>query len=153
MRATVACFLLASSAFAQSSDSAGVYTLPQLPAETYALTSITPGFMPLSQVNIQVSVSQRQELNLHFQDMQLNTLGDGRDCFASLATHHTVSTGPTPRMPDGKPDLSGVWYPQRIVDPGKPEMMPWAEAVFQRARRKLRQRVSAVPLSAAGPDS
>lgn len=36
-------------------------------------------------------------------------------------------TGPAPRMPDGKPDLSGVWYSPRTIDAGKPEMLPWAE--------------------------
>jgi hypothetical protein len=34
-------------------------------------------------------------------------------------------------MPDGKPDLSGVWYPQRTVDPGKPEMKAWAETIVK----------------------
>jgi hypothetical protein len=31
-------------------------------------------------------------------------------------------------MPDGKPDLSGMWYQQRIVDRGKPEMTVSATA-------------------------
>jgi hypothetical protein len=35
--------------------------------------------------------------------------------------------GPVPKMPDGKPDLSGVWYAPRTVDPGIPAMLPWAE--------------------------
>jgi len=70
-------------------------------------------------------------LNLHFQDIQLNTLGDGRDLAVALATPHATPAGPTPRMPDGKPDLSGVWYPERTVDPGKPEMKTWAEAVLK----------------------
>src|SRR5580698_6094810 len=38
--------------------------------------------------------------------------------------------GPVPRMPDGKPDLSGVWNAQRQL-PGDPEpdMLPWAAAL------------------------
>jgi hypothetical protein len=38
--------------------------------------------------------------------------------------------GPVPRMPDGKPDLSGVWNGQREL-PGdaEPEMQPWAAAL------------------------
>ncbi len=37
-------------------------------------------------------------------------------------------SGPVPRMPDGKPDLSGLWNSQRAL-PGQPgpEMLPWAE--------------------------
>jgi hypothetical protein len=29
-------------------------------------------------------------------------------------------------MPDGKPDLSGVWNAPNTVDAGRPEMLPWA---------------------------
>ncbi|MEP6963441.1 MAG: hypothetical protein ABI995_15275 [Acidobacteriota bacterium] len=38
--------------------------------------------------------------------------------------------GPVPRMPDGKPDLSGLWNSQRNL-PGQaePAMLPWAAAL------------------------
>ena len=32
---------------------------------------------------------------------------------------------------DGKPDLSGVWAPRLLVDPGKPDPLPWAKTAFQ----------------------
>jgi hypothetical protein len=32
-------------------------------------------------------------------------------------------------LPDGKPDLSGAWYGQKVVDPGNPKLKPWAVAI------------------------
>src|SRR5262245_18592574 len=40
--------------------------------------------------------------------------------------------GPMPQMTDGKHDLSGIWLRERIVNPGTPEMLPWATALVQR---------------------
>jgi hypothetical protein len=117
--------------FTARASAPGAYTFAQLPVGTYELSGAAPGFELFSQTNVAISGGQTLQLNLRFHDMQLNTLGDGRDFFISLDTPHSVPSGPTPRMPDGKPDLSGVWHPQRIVDPGKPEMKPWAEAVLK----------------------
>ncbi len=114
-----------------TTSAAGVYTLAQLPAGTYELSNKTPGFSSFVQRSVKVRAAETLQLNLHFEDIQLNTLGDGREFFTSLGTTHPAPTGPTPRMPDGKPDLSGMWYPQRTIDPGKPEIRAWAQAVVK----------------------
>jgi hypothetical protein len=114
-----------------TTSAAGVYAFTQLPAGTYQLSNTMLGFMPFVQRNVKVTPAETLQLNLHFQDIQLNTLGDGRDFFVAVDTVHPAPTGPAPHMPDGKPDLSGVWYQQRTVDAGKPEMKAWAEAVVK----------------------
>jgi hypothetical protein len=114
-----------------TTSAAGVYKLAPLPAGTYELTSATPGFSPFVQRSVKVTAAATLEVNLHFEDTQLNTLGDNFDILSGLFKPHTTPAGPTPRLLDGKPDLSGVWYSQRTIDPGKPEMKAWAETIFK----------------------
>lgn len=114
-----------------TTSAAGVYALTQLPPGTYELASATPLFARFLQKGVSVTAAGTLQLNLHFQDIQLNTLGDGRDYFVFADTVHPAPTGTPPHMPDGRPDLSGMWYLQRTVDPGKPEIKAWAEAVVK----------------------
>jgi hypothetical protein len=113
-----------------TTSAAGVYTLAQLPAGTYELASGTL-FLDLVESNAKVTAAETLQLNLHLADIQLNTLGDNSALILSWLSPHKTLAGPTPRMPDGKPDLSGVWYTQRPVDAGKPEMKAWAEAILK----------------------
>jgi hypothetical protein len=38
----------------------------------------------------------------------------------------TPPTGPVPKTPDGRPDLSGVWLPGQDLEPEVPPFQPWA---------------------------
>src|SRR5580704_11295178 len=38
--------------------------------------------------------------------------------------------GPTPRLPDGKPDLTGIWNGQRTVSQDGPYLQPWAQKLL-----------------------
>lgn len=106
----------------------GAYILAPLPAGSYQLTSTSPGFAPFSQNEVRVTGGDLT-LNIQLQDFQLNTLGDGREFFAAAAARRRKVTGTTPRLANGKPDLSGLWYSQDTVDPGKPVPTPWGAAI------------------------
>jgi hypothetical protein len=110
---------------------AGAFTLQQLPAGKYDLSSFNLGFVPFIRKDVDVAAGQQLRLDLHFEDLQLNTLGDGRDQFVAYGIPHKTPEGLAPRMPDGQPELAGVWYPRRVVDPGKPELKPWAQGVVK----------------------
>ncbi len=106
----------------------GAYSLSALPPGPYAVAVTAPGFNAFSEdVNVTTTPTR---LDIHMVEFQFGTLGDGREFQTDRMTPHQAPTSPTPRTPDGKPDLTGVWYTQRIVDPGQPEMLPWAQKYF-----------------------
>jgi hypothetical protein len=109
----------------------GAYSLAPLPAGSYDLTVAALGFNPYNQPNITVASSETKRIDIELVDYQFGTLGDGREFRIDQLSPHTTPAGPAPRMPNGKPDLSGVWYAQRPVDPGKPEPLPWVENLLR----------------------
>src|ERR1700722_6155837 len=49
-----------------------------------------------------------------------------------------IPEGPTPKMPDGKPDMSGVWTPTNFISMGgQPALQPWADALYKERRGNL----------------
>ena len=120
-------------AYTTTSSKQGAYTLTSLRPGTYELTVDVPGFNTFSQKDLAIAPGQTRHFDIHLIEYQLDTLGDGRDFRLSLLTPHPTPLGPAPRTGDGKPDLTGVWYAQRTVEPGKPDPLPWADAL-QRER-------------------
>jgi hypothetical protein len=122
-----------------TSSAAGEYSIAQLPAGTYQLTTqvSTAAFRPFVRDNLQITPGPTVKLDIHMEEgIALNTLGDGRDFFQVRGSGLAPPTGDAPRMQDGKPDLSGYWAaggfgPGAILlgaqsDLGAPEFNDWA---------------------------
>jgi hypothetical protein len=119
-----------------TSSATGNYKLELLPAGTYILTNPVLGLM-YRQENVVVQASQTLRLDIRVVDNSLNTLGEDRAYFAGLDSAHATRDGPTPRTPDGKPDLSGVWWEPRVVDIGEATVLPWAAALMKERTANL----------------
>jgi len=91
-----------------------------------------------------VTIAARQALKADFNvtwGINLGTIGDdptmlGADMRARAAKVVDM-TAPAPRMPDGKPDLSGMWYNIRVQPgyPAPPPMQKWAEDMQKELNR------------------
>jgi Carboxypeptidase regulatory-like domain len=126
--------------FRTMASAEGEYSFSQLPAGMYQLTVqvLATSYRNFSRDNIKVASGQNIKLDIHLQEgIGLNTLGDGRE-FSRDVTHANlvklvVPAGPTPRMPDGKPDLSGYWSASGgSFDAGIPEFQNWASELARK---------------------
>ena len=55
----------------------------------------------------------------------------GEIFFLYSRERRAAPAGPTPRMADGRPDLSGMWLPGADLFPEAPPLQPWAETRFK----------------------
>jgi hypothetical protein len=93
---------------ATTSDS-GVYELTGLPAGTYDLSVPAVGFTLDRYEKKSLVLRAGDSLQLDISMVWADNLGTpGDDPSIYLRSKYSRIAGPVPRMPDGKPDLSGV---------------------------------------------
>ncbi len=121
--------------FKATTSAKGDYSLGNLPPGMYDISVTAPGLRPFEQKGVNVGPAQTAKLDIHLGDTtQLNTLGEDRAHILADQKRDKPPTGPTPRTADGHPDLSGVYWRARTVDPGKPEFLPQAVAITNQRR-------------------
>jgi Carboxypeptidase regulatory-like domain len=106
---------------------AGEYSITVTPG-SYEVFASPPGYVPFArrQIVVQAGAAVRVE----------GVLGDnpnagtpGEIPFLYRAAEERAPSGPAPRTADGKPDMSGVWFPGPDLEPEVTPFQPWAAEV------------------------
>ena len=116
----------------------GGYSFSRLPAGSYDVGIPDIGFTyaKYERKNITVTAAQTLRLDLRIEFAgNLGTIGDD-DSVILRSNRRGPPSGPAPRMPDGHPDLSGVWNGQNDANPEKPSALAWAEALAKNRQEK-----------------
>lgn len=135
----------------------GIYTI-KVPPGTYEISANVPGMKPFRRGGYLVTSGQTLSVDVRLEDtVSLRTLGE--DPTAIVATYFNRPDPPkgrTPRLKNGKPDLTGVWLggPPDL----NPDLQPWAEELLKERTANNRkdwpptycQPASAVPFFSGG---
>jgi hypothetical protein len=123
----------------------GEYALTGLPAGTYDLTVPMACCMygTYAQKGVAVAAGQALALDLHLPwNINLGTIGDDPVMLMNdMRAKAKNIDGPTPRMPDGKVDFTGMWA--QVTQPGppggnQPSLKPWAAEIQKKILDKAK---------------
>jgi Carboxypeptidase regulatory-like domain len=134
----------------------GEYTIAQLPAGTYQVLALNLAYRPFVSKDLAVAAGQAQRLDIQVSaDDAQNTVGELGAYLSAAAKRPPPPEGPAPKMPDGKPDLSGTWMMRpsdvllSIFTPNV-DLLPGADAIV---RERLLTGGRDVPSSRCLPSS
>jgi hypothetical protein len=128
--------------FAGRMDRDGNYRIAGLPAGPYSLDLDLPTrlYDRYARSGVEIAATGTVNLDLHLEwGMNLGTVGDDPLLQGSDLRAKTKDIdGPVPRMPDGTPDLSGIWTNFGDSLAGAAPMKPWAQKLYD-AWRQIKQ--------------
>jgi hypothetical protein len=107
-----------------------------VPAGSYDVFSSTVGYAVLARRGVAVAAGATVRVDARLAD-NANAGTPGEIFFLYARADREPPTGPAPRTADGKPDLSGVWYPGPDLEPEAPPMLAWAEELFKKRNAKV----------------
>jgi hypothetical protein len=121
--------------FTATTAPTGQFRLAGLPAGTYEISVPQLGLRTSRYVQQGVVVEAAKTLTLNIALMPNNfgIVGDDQ-AFVQMLNKYAGIKGPAPRMPDGKPDFSGIWLANVDPNPEPASMLPWAVAELNRRR-------------------
>jgi hypothetical protein len=122
------------------STTEGRYEIRGLSPGTYVLEA-GPGccaYKDFESDPISLENGQTLEFDFHLEEgISFNTVGDDPWVIASaLRAEAVIPDEPPPRMPGGKPDLSGVWLRGSDPFPEERQALPWAEELVEKRREE-----------------
>jgi len=118
--------------FTAISGKSGEYTLSPLPDGAYEISVPQLGITSARfvQQDVVVQAGKAMLLDIALRKMNQGIVGDDN---AYLAIHNKYANvrGPTPRTPNGRPDLSGIWNANVDPNPVPVSLLPWAADVMK----------------------
>ena len=113
----------------------GQFMLASLAAGSYTVTISTPyccAYQPYESEEIVVVASETTSIEIHLEEgVYFSTLADDASVLvAIIRKRQEIPDLPVPRMPNGNPNLSGMWIIGEDPYPQGADAHPWAEELF-----------------------